>query len=70
MKKKTEKMPEHIGHDHPCMRGPFDDRIDQRHMLPRHLAWRVLTIYRRARWMVWKIYRKHQEQRDKRMGLK
>jgi hypothetical protein len=69
-KKKYEKIPYYIPNDHPSMRGSFEDRIDQRHLLPRHLAWRVLTIYRRARWAVHKIYRKYQEQKDKRLGFK
>lgn len=63
-------MPDSITNEHPCMRGPFDDRIDQRSELPPHLAKRVLNIFQRARWRVWKIYKKYQEQKDKRLGLK
>ncbi len=62
-------MPE-IGHDHPALNGPFDDWVGQAtNLLPPHLAARVKNIYLRARWRVWKIYRKHQEQKDKRMGF-
>jgi hypothetical protein len=70
LKKEREKMPDNMPSEHPCLRGPFDDRIDQRSLLPPHLANRVLDIWLRARWRVWKIYKRYRQQKDERMGLK
>jgi hypothetical protein len=59
-----------LNHDHPALRGPFDDRIDQASfLLPRPLATRVRNIYIWARWKVWGIYARHAKREDKRKGF-